>query len=275
MRKHTVWINLTEACNNRCIWCYGGQTFSSNKHMDYSVLNQIFKWLTNIDISSCILIGGEPTLYPKIIDTIKMGTSLGIRMAIVSNGIMFSDLSFCKKVKEAGIEPKQIALSMSSPSSAMAKSLTGNQNSFYVFSKALRNLVSLDLDPGVNIVLSNLLIDYIEDMIDWVEENGGNRIVINLVVPAISSELIDTSFGLPLESLAKKTVEISEYCKNKKVSVSFLFNIPYCILGYDELRILLEERVIRSGCGVRSGNSVIFNVNGDLISCNHIPDYVI
>ena len=34
----------------------------------------------------CLLIGGEPTLYPRLLDLISFGTKIGLKMKLVSNG---------------------------------------------------------------------------------------------------------------------------------------------------------------------------------------------
>jgi radical SAM protein with 4Fe4S-binding SPASM domain len=110
-------------------------------------------------------------------------------------------------------------------------------------------------------------------MLSWAAAHNATHITINQSVPAISSSVIDTSFCLPPDELASKSIKLYKYGKSLGLRISFLFNVPFCLLSKEDIDILLENNTIMSGCSVRSGSAILFNVHGDLITCNHLPFY--
>jgi MoaA/NifB/PqqE/SkfB family radical SAM enzyme len=164
MLPRTAWVNLTDNCNNRCQWCYGKNTFSGTEMMSYERSVQLLDWLNSNGCKRCVLIGGEPTLHPEIVDITLYGTNLGLNMAIVSNGRRFSNMDFCNKMVGTGLKPGRVTLSMSAYSEESAKSLTGSKGSFAQFEKGFDNLSQIGLDPGINIVISKPLINHMETM---------------------------------------------------------------------------------------------------------------
>lgn len=271
----TAWINLTDFCNNNCLWCYGKGNFSQSKLLPYDMAVEIMSWIAASGCTSCILIGGEPTLHPQFIEIVNYGNSIGLNMAIVSNGRKFTNVRFCKNIIEAGVKPSQIVLSMSSYSDESAVKFTGTKHSFVQFSNGFRNLINLGLNPGVNIVISKPLVDKLEYMLTWIKENNGTHVAVNLCVPTVTPNGTDTSFCLSPDILAKEAVQVYKIGNNLGLKLSFLFNIPYCLLPQEDLDQMLDADVIRSGCSVRNHSAILFNVDGNLISCNHLSSQII
>lgn len=270
MLPKKAWINITERCNNKCKWCYGKNSFSGIEDMSYGQAVQILEWLKVINCNECILIGGEPTIHPEFYEIFRYGNDLGLNVAVVTNGRMFSKKDFCEKMKSVGLDSGRIAFSMSSYSNESSELLTGSKENFNQFSLGFTNLINLGIIPSVDIVLSKYTELKIDMMIRWIVSHGGRSVTINLNVPAISSGSVDTSYCIPPKLLAQKAFQTYLFTKKLGLKIKLLFNIPFCLLPEDEIKCLLDDNAILSGCGIRNGSFVIFNVNGDIISCNHL-----
>jgi len=173
-------------------------------------------------------------------------------------------------MKLAGLDSGRIAFSMSSYSNESSELLTGSKENFDQFALGFMNLINIGIIPSVDIVLSKYTELKIDMMIRWIASHGGRSVTINLNVPAISSGSVDTSYCIPPKLLAHEAFQTYLFTKKLGLKIRLLFNIPFCLLPEDEIKCLIDDNAILSGCGIRNGSFVIFNVNGDIISCNHL-----
>lgn len=80
-------LDLTTACNYACDHCVDLDILNTGIRFDHDKLLSSLKTLAEKGMKSVIVIGGgEPTLYPHFVETIRFMKSLGLQVAIVSNG---------------------------------------------------------------------------------------------------------------------------------------------------------------------------------------------
>lgn len=268
-----AWINITERCNNRCVWCYAKNSLHERTAIiPFLKIVKMLRNLKKIGVKRCCLIGGEPTLHPDIIKIFTTGEKIGITISVISNGRLFSDINFCKKFIKNGLKEGQIALSMHASSLKDSEKLTRSKKYFSEFSQGLNNLISLGIVPKVNITISKLTAKKIPTMMLWLKKQGLNEVAFNFAAPAVSVNSFDDSFVLPLDEYVDQIYKIYEYGKKIEIKPIFVFTIPFCALPKDMLKKLINDGHMVSGCHIRTGTSILFNINGDLVSCNHLLD---
>lgn len=272
MAIKSSWINLTDTCNNHCQWCYVKYAMT-NHVMQYEKALQILDWMKLINCSSCNLIGGEPTLHPRFIDIFNKGQELGIKMHIITNGRRFSDENFCDKLISSGLSTGSITFSMHASSSQNSKYLVGNIEYFDEFEKGLDNLITRKIIPGINITISKPLSPFIKDMIEWSKGKGLTQLVFATGLPAISQATRDASFILSPDVFAQEVITTFLLAKKKNVNVRFLFKYPFCVLPKDDLNMLVSENVIYGGCHLQSQSTILFDVEGGIVPCNHLQNF--
>jgi MoaA/NifB/PqqE/SkfB family radical SAM enzyme len=82
---------LTEACNFKCPYCRGVESYSRDcsGHMDYKVAQFTLNYWIDKGLKNIRFSGGEPTLYPYLGELIELAREGGIeRIAISTNGSM-------------------------------------------------------------------------------------------------------------------------------------------------------------------------------------------
>jgi len=95
---------LTYDCNNRCKWCYASPSNFKKDLMDFEKIKKYLKLMKSLGIKPLGLLGGEPTLYPKLFDVIKLAKEFSFKVTLYTNGRKLSDEHFVKKLKELGLD---------------------------------------------------------------------------------------------------------------------------------------------------------------------------
>jgi radical SAM protein with 4Fe4S-binding SPASM domain len=85
----SVELSLSNRCNLECIWCSDLELRKkSNKDIDFEVLKDLFKDLSENGTTGVVIEGGgEPTLYNKFNDVIEYIKSLGLSIGLITNGV--------------------------------------------------------------------------------------------------------------------------------------------------------------------------------------------
>lgn len=271
IKPKTGWINVTTACNNRCVGCYAEASCESKKDesmMTTPLVKELLTCIKREGCRKCTLIGGEPTLHPDIIEIFRYGKQLGLKMGMVSNGRRFSSKKFCDDMVSVGLKTGTVTFSMHAPSDDKSVTFTGSKKAFSQFKCGLENLLTRKVQPGLNIVLFKPMMPYIEKMLRFAKSYGIKKVSFNLGAPSV--ETSESSFCLAPDELAEKVYEIFELATAIGVKTSFLFLIPFCLLEKNKMQRLLDANAISSGCQILSGSGILFNKDGALVPCNHM-----
>ncbi|HOZ46832.1 MAG TPA: radical SAM protein [Candidatus Hydrogenedentes bacterium] len=106
-RVTNVWILVTSECQQDCPYCsaeirrglYGEMTWPE-------VLGILDKYG---DVKYTIS-GGEPTLYPHVLDFFREAARRGYTTQLATNGVRLASREFCRELKEAGVREVRISL---------------------------------------------------------------------------------------------------------------------------------------------------------------------
>ena len=80
-------LDITTACNYACDHCVDKEILNQPIKYDHQRLLDSLRVMTERGLRSVIVIGGgEPTVYPKFSETLRYMKSLGLQVAVVSNG---------------------------------------------------------------------------------------------------------------------------------------------------------------------------------------------
>ncbi len=103
-------IEVTDRCNLNCPHCYHEPENKTTDRSIASILTQMSAWPS--DSNAVILAGAEPTLrkdLPELIMSIKEfwrsrrpANHPDIEVIILTNGVKFSNIEFCRKLEQAG-----------------------------------------------------------------------------------------------------------------------------------------------------------------------------
>jgi len=101
-------IDLTNRCNLTCPVCFANANNSGYLYEpSLEQLRKMLKTLRDMKPVACRSVqfsGGEPTVYPHFLEAVKMAKEMGFsHIQVATNGILFNDIDFAQKAKEAGL----------------------------------------------------------------------------------------------------------------------------------------------------------------------------
>lgn len=176
------WVRLTMACNNRCIFCL------DRRSVDGAILSvdEVKKDLVRgrqLGVVRVVLSGGEATIHPKFLDIVKIAKDLGYEhIQVITNGRMFSYMSFLKQAVEAGLD--EVTFSMHGHLPTIHDELTGINGSFVQAFSGLRNALAIkNLIISVDVVLNKKNIEHLYEILTFYIDLGVYEFDLLNVVP--------------------------------------------------------------------------------------------
>lgn len=264
-KPSTVWLTLNRKCNNNCSWCYAQR--AEKEEMDFKKAKMCIGNLAALGIKNIVLIGGEPTIYPQIIEIIQYIRDLGLKVSVVSNGRKFSNKDFTKQCLNAGISGIDISLKALTPQEYIENT---RADGFEQCISGYKNLVEWGFRPTISYVICKHDTSDIEKLKDLLIEKDLDDITIQFVKPELSEKA--NNVIMPLYQMGEMVSEIYQVFKtcNKHYRVEISF--PLCLINQEILNILIKEKRVLTCCHVQKGSGLVIDPNFRILPCNHFID---
>jgi radical SAM protein with 4Fe4S-binding SPASM domain len=211
-RRTLSWvvIEVTEACNLNCIWCYANSGYGvKGKYMPLEKLENLLKMLADAGVRQVTYSGGEPTIYPHIREAVKLAKDMGFVVHMNTNGFLFTrDLA--RELRKLGLS--QIQTNIDSIDPKKHDYIRGRKGSFERSLKALRNAKEAGITAVSQTVLTRMNEDEIFDIFALSRSLGAQRCRLWDMTPADgkaknSMEIAPTDYVKTLEKLYEFTLE--------------------------------------------------------------------
>lgn len=229
-----VYLELTRACNLKCIHCLNNSGIKQKDELTKEDLLKLIKNFSSHGVQEIRFTGGEPLLFNGIYDLIRFATEEGICTSLGTNGTLVTK-EVAKKLKESGL--KKVVVSIDGNKKTHDK-IRGKKN----YQKAMHGLKYLqknDINVRVNSVImkSNM-----EDVIKLAKKMSRKKITIFI------RRFISSGRGKHLENnmlnkkdydyvrnklqkeLTKKTYVNGHYLRNDE-GVNSRIKLPFEIRG--------------------------------------------
>ena len=101
-------VDLTNRCNLTCPVCFANANAAGYLYEpDFETVRKMLQALRNQKPVAGRIVqfsGGEPTIYPRFLDVLRMAREMGFsHTQVATNGLKFTDLEFAQQCKEAGL----------------------------------------------------------------------------------------------------------------------------------------------------------------------------
>jgi len=227
--------------------------------------------LFELPCSLIILIGGEPTLYPHLIDVIKKVKERKITLAIVTNSLRFADSSFLKEVEDAGLDEAVTSLKGANTQEYFLNTGCGV---FDVVAGAIENLEKSSMRHRISVTVSGDIMKNWETMINFVKNSPCENFHFSLEKPVLT----ETGAVFDERMMPKKIVTWMEeemYPTLLNTGKKFKIEImcAHCLFSDGFVEGLEKTGHIFGKCPLIIRNSVIFDPQGEMIPCNHFLNF--
>ncbi len=166
--QNRIWIRIASACNNKCIFCLDSfahnWTFTEDEMVKEQIRNWYKKWYDN----RVILSWWEASINPKFHEYIKYAKEIGYnKIQTVTNGNMFANEKFCKKVFDSWLD--EVTFSFHWHSEKLHDYLVDTPGAF---KKSLRGLIYIkksfpNIIINIDIVVNKINIKYLPDIVNF------------------------------------------------------------------------------------------------------------
>lgn len=218
---------------------------------------------------NCLLIGGEPTLYPHLLELIRDGTALGLKMKLVSNGRRLADAEFVRSLKEAGLVHASVSIEAANPETHNRYTQT---NGFAERLQGLRNLVAAGISNNSILTVSLLNSDEIVPVAESMHKLGVKNILYNFSLPSVNEQGgVDGSYSLSPKDCADQISAAYLVLKAKGIHISFFATIPLCLIDPAVREQMIADKTLARGyhCHIYYGTGAAFEPNGNVLPCTH------
>ena len=228
-------LNLGRRCNQRCLFCMeAAEDAASRRWVSFEhALGEMRAFhAAHPEIHSLGLLGGEPTLYPQILDLLEEAKRLAFNdITINTNGFLLADATFARRATELGL--RRVCLSIHSERPVIEDELSDHPGAFLRKLKAIRNLLALrreypSLELSINAVLTTRSLPTMDQFLRFFSHLGIRDIRLNFIRPE-GRALNHTDLVPRLSEAMNKLVELVEL-NERELKLHLTFGeIPYCI----------------------------------------------
>lgn len=160
------YIQITRICNQDCLFCSN----PANERMKtVEEVKEAVDDFVRRKYRGIIFTGGEPTVYPHLIEVMQYAQKKGIENRLISNGQMLADPKFCRKLIEAGLT--SIHISLYSYQKKLHDFLTTLPGSYDKLMKALQNLKDPRVSVATNCVINKYNADHLHKTAVFILKN--------------------------------------------------------------------------------------------------------
>ncbi len=219
-----VQIELTEACNLKCRFCYNSQKPRYN--------NKVFEMMDTLaeqGIMQLTLTGGEPLMHPQFFDILKRAVELFPNVMILSNGSLMTDENV-KRICDIG--PMSVSISIHGDAETH-DSLTGIKGSFDASIGAIKAYLRDGRVPvASNFVLNAFNKSILPNTAEYLQSIGLNFMTVTRFVPVgIGHSAHD------LEIQKNDMIDVMRFAerfmRQNKMHIEFAEAIPFCVVPAD------------------------------------------
>lgn len=261
-------VTLTRKCNLRCAFCYAKRAeYSEADTIQFDDLKRIVDFCNEVKVKYIIFSGGEPTLYPHLLNILEYIKNKKYDMlpTIATNGIVLKDIDFCKDLIEKGMS--YIDISLKGKDGNECNEIVG-KDCFAQQSTAIRNLSSLPIDFTCSMVLTHDNIFSLCDTVKNALDNGAKQFSFTFLIDNERAKDKDelylqknNPFAL-IESFCSQIDKLNSITREWWIEYSF----PMCT--YTEEQLTLLEGKLAAPCQIHTENGIIFDTDLNLIPCS-------
>lgn len=234
-QERKVIFNITYSCVNNCEFCATGDRI--RKFVAWPRIERILREHRDAGIRSLDIDGGEPTLHPKLRDTVALARELGYRQVnVTTNGRKLGDEANARALLDSGLT--SLLISLHGHTAAIHDLITRAPGSFDDTVAGIRTALRVlpeSVDFGVNITISKNNVEHLQEYADFLWDMGVRKVNYQFLTP-FGNALLDI-VPPPEQAAAEVTRIIERYGERSTI---FVVNAQPCLFPGLERYVLAD-----------------------------------
>ncbi len=166
-------IEFNSVCNFRCVYCYAAENGKRRNELTKDEFKDVIIQAKDLGARKIIILGGEPMLYPDIIEMIEFIRSREMDVELFTNGTAIT-LAMAKTLYDHKV---RVVLKMNSFDEKMQDTLSGRAGAYVQIHEAFTNLrqagyPSRDRFMGVSTIICQQNINELPRMWEWLRDQN-------------------------------------------------------------------------------------------------------
>lgn len=167
-------LELSRICNLRCVYCYASSGVPLDGELTFSEIQDVVLQAVDLGVKKIIILGGgEPLLYPQLIELIDFIQSKKIIVDLFTNGLTLSE-EVAQKLFDRKVG---VVLKMNSRKAEVQDYLAGKVGAYDAICKALAALQKVgypeeERSLGVETIICGPNYDELPDLWRWARREG-------------------------------------------------------------------------------------------------------
>jgi radical SAM protein with 4Fe4S-binding SPASM domain len=166
-------MEFNKSCNFRCLYCYAGDNTVHRNEMSKHEFLDLINQARELGARKIIVLGGEPMLYPPIVEMIQYIRGLGMDVELFTNGTNMTR-EMARTMYDLGV---RVVLKMNTFEEKIQDMLSGRKGAHVQIHEAFNNLKlagypSADRFMGISTVICQQNIDELPKMWEWLRDQG-------------------------------------------------------------------------------------------------------
>jgi len=129
-------IEFSRACNFRCAYCYLADRTAGAGELSRAEIKDVILQAKELGARKIIILGGEPSIYPHLVEMLRYLGSLGLQVEMFTNGTGVTE----ELARVLAEEKARVVIKMNSRDASVQDRLAGKKGAFAIIGQALEHL---------------------------------------------------------------------------------------------------------------------------------------
>lgn len=166
-------LEFNQSCNFRCIYCYASEHPNRRNELSKEEFLDVITQAKDLGARKMIILGGEPMLYPHIMEMIRFIHKAGMEIEMFTNGTNLT-LATAQALYDNNV---RVILKMNTFDESLQDTLSGRKGAYAQIQEAFKNLKcvgypSKDRPMGVSTIICQQNIEELPSLWTWLRDQN-------------------------------------------------------------------------------------------------------
>lgn len=248
-----VALRITKKCSQACVFCFEG-TRSGWREPNLEEVKELLLKARQVS-DSVIFMGAEALLRRDILDIIRFGSELGLKVAVFTNGLALSRPGFVDALADAGLSTIQVSFHYAT-ADAYARGSRRNPANFERIIRGLEEVHAFNrrnpsrmISVGVETLLLIYNFGHLAQIRQILRDTLGQTLVSHRLTGLVSPPLEVNSGDYLLAPLAGRREELLDFFSSepKDGPEAMVLRVPLCMIpGWEHRSFDLTKRILQA-----------------------------